>query len=115
MFPSDLVQEQESKTIKKSATKALEAGQRYIYVVYDPEATDQESAQQLAFIEQRFENSRTPARQVTNEKHFKTLREAKIFVRNNFALGAEYFSSKQLSNPDNVFYTLADKLAYFMA
>lgn len=46
--------------------------------------------------------------------YFGSLHEAKILVQDNFLFGAEYFSSKQLSDPDNVLYVLADKLTYLM-
>jgi hypothetical protein len=100
---------------EKRMTNATAKSSDFIYAVYDPDKLEKESTRELAFIEQRFEARGFNTNNDSDERHFTTLKEAKVFVLNNFSYGAEYFSSKQLSDPDNLLYLLADKLTYIMA
>lgn len=98
---------------EKTIIQATTSGSDYTYVVCDLDVTDAESGRQLAFIEQRFET--IDPNDESGERHFNSLKDAKNFVQSNFAVGAEYFSFRQLNEPDNLLYILADKLTYFMA
>ncbi|GGH26766.1 hypothetical protein GCM10007423_12000 [Dyadobacter endophyticus] len=84
------------------------------YAVYDSDGSEQVLGRELAFIEQRIGSGRDSDPHSSDEVYFDSLYEAKIFVRDNFLFGAEYFSSKQLNDPDNVLYALADKFTYLM-
>ena len=60
----------------------------FIYAVYDPDKLEKESTRELAFIEQRFEAGEFNTNNDSDEKHFTTLKEAKVFALNNFSYGA---------------------------
>lgn len=97
---------------KRMTTPAL-TSTTVFYAVYDSDVAEQTPSRELAFIEQRvgsYENFDLNP----DEIYFGSLQEAKRFVRDNFLFGAEYFSSKQLNDPDNVLYVLADKFMYLM-
>lgn len=88
---------------------------RIIYAVYDSDVSENTPGREVAFIEQRRATSENSTQRGSDEIYFQTLSEAKLFVQRNYMLGAEYFSSKQLDNPDSLFYLLADKVVYLMA
>jgi hypothetical protein len=86
-----------------------------IYAVYDSDIVENEPGREVPFIEQRRELSESFQQKGADEIYFRTLSEAKVFVKKNFVYGAKYFSSKQLDSPDNLIYVLTDKLVYLMA
>jgi hypothetical protein len=98
---------------KRMTTPALTSSAVF-YAAYDSDVAEPTPSRELAFIEQRVRLDENLDLQNPHEMYFGSLYEAKNFVRDNFLFGAEYFSSKQLNDPDNVLYVLADKLTYLM-
>jgi hypothetical protein len=84
---------------EKRMTNATAKSYDFIYAVYDPDKLEKESTRELAFIEQRFEAREFNTNNDSDERHFTTLKEAKIFVLNNFSYGAEYFFLKATYRP----------------
>ncbi|MCF0049111.1 hypothetical protein LXM25_03510 [Dyadobacter sp. LJ53] len=85
------------------------------YAVYDCCVTNQVPSRDVAFIEQRLGAGNQHEAVANDEKYFRSLREAKAYVNRHFKSGAEYFSLNQSSNPDNIFYTIIDKISYLIA
>ena len=96
----------EAVVTKKSST---------YYAVYDCCITNQVPSQDVAFIEQRLGDASVLEAVANNEKHFPSLRQAKIYVNSHFKSGAEYFSLNQSANPDNILHTIIDKITYLVA
>ncbi len=87
----------------------------FVYAVYDIDFTENAPGREIAFIEQRPALSKNSPQQSADEIYFQTLAEAKGFARKHYLFGAEYFSSKQLDDPDNLAYLLMDKLIYLIS
>ena len=85
------------------------------YAVYDCCITNHIPSQDVAFIEQRLGDASVLEAVANNEKHFGSLREAKTYVNDHFKSGAEYFSLNQSADPDNILYTIIDKITYLVA
>ncbi|WP_026632191.1 hypothetical protein [Dyadobacter alkalitolerans] len=85
------------------------------YAVYDCCITNQIYSQDVAFIEQRLGDGSALEAVDNNEKHFPSLRQAKVYVNSHFKSGAEYFSLNQSADPDNILYTIIDKITYMVA
>ncbi|MCF2444061.1 hypothetical protein L0657_08845 [Dyadobacter sp. CY345] len=85
------------------------------YAVYDCCVTNHVPSWDLAFIEERLCDSTVRENVTGDEKHFPSLREAKIYAKINFNSGAEYFSLNQINSPDNIFYIILDKIRYLLA
>ncbi|MCE7065195.1 hypothetical protein [Dyadobacter sp. CY326] len=49
-----------------------------------------------------------------NEEFFGSLGGAKAYVKGHFKSGAEYFSSNQSADPDNILHTIIDKITYMI-
>ncbi|WP_026632480.1 hypothetical protein [Dyadobacter alkalitolerans] len=84
------------------------------YAVYDCRMTNNVPSQNVAFIEQRLGTENTE-QGASDEKYFRSLSQAKAYVKSHFNSGAEYFSVKQSMNPDNIMHAITDKIAYPMA
>lgn len=85
------------------------------YAVYDCCIANHIPSQDVAFIEQRLGDGSVLEAVANNEKHFPSLREAKTYVNCHFESGAEYFSLNQSADPDNILYTIIDKITYLVA
>ena len=85
------------------------------FAVYDSCVTNHIPSRDLAFIEERQGDSKGRENVAEYEKHFPSLKEAKIYAKIHFDSGAEYFSLKQTKHPDNFFYIFLDKLCYMFA
>lgn len=85
------------------------------YAVYDCCITNHVPSWDLAFIEERFCDSNIRENVAGDEKHFPSLRDAKIYAKIHFTSGAEYFSLNQIASPDNIFYIILDKIRYQLA
>lgn len=99
----------------KSITTPSVTEPNVLYVVYDIDGSKLESSREMAFIEQRMLLEDVNQEQNPDEIYFASLGEAKVYVNDHYLLGGEYFSSKQLHNPDNLVYFIADKLTYMLA
>lgn len=86
-----------------------------VFAVYDPCITINGSGQDFAFIEERLCSAALAEQDVNDECYFNTLSEAKAYAIEYFVSGAEYFSLKQSCEPDNIIFTLLDKITYLIA
>lgn len=85
------------------------------YAVYDCCITNDVPSRDVAFIEERHDNSSIHENASGDEKYFQSLKEAKTYVQAHFQSGAEYFSLKQSINPDNFLQIIIDKIKYLIA
>lgn len=85
------------------------------FAVYDACITGNVPSRDVAFIEERSYSGNIHEQVTTDEKYFRTLKDAKGYVNNHFQSGAEYFSLKQSTNADNILFTLIDKITYLFA
>lgn len=83
------------------------------YAVYDSCVTNHVPSFDLAFVEERTCGSTDAI--ASGEKYFNSLKEAKVYVRNHFKSGGEYFSVKQANNPDDFLQIIIDKVTYLIA
>lgn len=81
------------------------------YAVYDSCVTNHVYSFDLAFIEER--SGSIVQDPTSGETYFKTLREAKMYVRQYFKSG-EYFSIRQAENPDDFLQIIIDKVTYLV-
>jgi len=85
------------------------------FAVYDCSSPKNIADLDVAFIEERLGEKRILNQHATDEMYFYSLTEAKAYVNEHFQSGAEYFSLKQSTEPDNLFYVIVDKIAYLIA
>ena len=83
--------------------------------MYDSCASNNDPGKDLAFIEQRQLTDNLYPQEPNDEKCFRSLSDAKAYVKKHFQSGAEYFSLNQSADPDNIFYVIVDKITYLVA
>jgi hypothetical protein len=84
-----------------------------VYAVYDYCVTNHVPSRDLAFIEERWYDEKLNV--IGDEKHFLSLKDAKLYAKTHFQSGGEYFSLNQSAHPDNFLYIMLDKIRYLLA
>ncbi len=90
-------------------------GRDTFYAVYDSCISNNIPSQDVAFIEQRVYAGNIYEHLASDEKYFRSLSDAKAYVKDHFQSGAEYFSLNQSADPDNVLHAIIDKVTYMIA
>jgi len=85
------------------------------YAVYDSCIANNIPSRDLAFIEERRYSGNIYEHVASDEKYFRSLSDAKAYVKDHFQSGAEYFSLNQSADPDNVLHAIIDKITYLIA
>ncbi len=85
------------------------------YAVYDSCVANNIPSRDVAFIEERRYMGNIYEQASSDEKYFRSLSDAKAYVKDHFLSGAEYFSLNQSVDPDNVLHAIIDKITYLIA
>ena len=88
---------------------------RKFFAVYDPCLVNNVPSCDLAFIEERLYSGQSYEHNAGDEKYFPSLKDAKVYVKEHFKSGAEYFSLNQSVNPDSLLYIVLDKITYLVS